>query len=258
VIGFLLKKFLYDLWDNFFFIFALNLGFLLFLALGFFLLSSFPAAGVLLFVVFIYWLCVYICGAASVLKDISDYRRPGPLVFFTNIRHAFRPAAVLFAAFTLVFFMLRFTVPIYFKMGNFAGLIAAFFSCWVCLFILGVINFYPAVYYRLGMRSLKSLKKCAIVFFDNPGFCFFSFIFNIILTVLILPFPGCSLLFSDEALRLRLFKYDWLEKQALDRQDDGNEPPRKRVKIPWKELLEEEKEKTGNRSLKSFIFPWKD
>ena len=31
-----------------------------------------------------------------------------------------------------------------------------------------------------------------------------------------------------------------------------------RRKIPWDAILIEEREKTGTRSLKSFIFPWKD
>jgi hypothetical protein len=54
------------------------------------------------------------------------------------------------------------------------------------------------------------------------------------------------LLFLDEALRIRLLKYDWLE-----------ENPGRR-KIPWDILLEDEREKTGSRTIKGLIFPWKD
>ncbi|MDR1985520.1 MAG: hypothetical protein LBP88_00935, partial [Treponema sp.] len=56
------------------------------------------------------------------------------------------------------------------------------------------------------------------------------------------------LLYLDEALRLRLLKYDWLEVNS-----DAT-----LRKIPWDALLIEEREKTGTRSLKNFIFPWKD
>jgi hypothetical protein len=35
-------------------------------------------------------------------------------------------------------------------------------------------------------------------------------------------------------------------------------PDADRRHIPWEELLAEDREKTGTRSLRSFIFPWKD
>jgi hypothetical protein len=63
---------------------------------------------------------------------------------------------------------------------------------------------------------------------------------------MLLPGPGGLLLFLDEALRIRLLKYDWLEAN----------PGRK--KIPWNTLLEDDREKTGSRSIKGLIFPWKD
>jgi hypothetical protein len=65
---------------------------------------------------------------------------------------------------------------------------------------------------------------------------------------LLLPGPAGMLLLMDEALRLRLRKYDYLE--ANPRAD--------RRKIPWKELLEEDVELTGTRTLRNFIFPWKE
>ena len=258
MIGFLLKKYFFDSWDSFFFIIILNFGFLLFLALGFALLFLAPKAGIMFFLVFAYCLFVYLCSAASVIKDISDYRRPSPMDFLVNLKNAFLPAGVLFTVLALVFFVLCFTVPVYVKMGNITGLAAAFFSCWICLFILGAVQFYPAVYYRLGMHPLKSLKKCAIIFFDNTGFCFFTLFANTIFSVLILPFPGCPLLFLDEALRLRLFKYDWLDTRTAEQHNGHYEKNRRKTKIPWNELLAEEREKTGNRSWKSFFFPWKE
>ena len=260
--GFLLKKFFFDLWDNLFAILSLNLGFLFFLALAFFLPSLLPPflsiAGILLFFTVIFFLFAYICAAASVLKKASDYRRPGFSEFAANLKRAFIPGTVLFGVLTLVFIILRFSVPFYLNMGGIPGISAAFISCWICLFIISAIQFYPAVYYRLGMRPLKSLKKCAVIFFDNTGFCFFTLAINTILSVFIFPFPGFLLLYLDEALRLRLLKYDWLDARKTEQDDKWHEPDRKRIKIPWNELLAEEKEKTGERSLKSFIFPGKE
>jgi len=89
---------------------------------------------------------------------------------------------------------------------------------------------------------------------DNTGFSIFLILHNIIalsfsllLVFILFPGPVGVLLFTDEALRLRLLKYDWLEEN----------PDANRKKIPWDALLIEEREKTGTRSLKNFIFPWK-
>ncbi|MCL1927592.1 MAG: hypothetical protein FWG07_02220 [Treponema sp.] len=255
--GFLVKKFFYDAWDNFFFISAVNFGFYLFLALSFFLLPMFQLAGVILFFVLIYFLFVYLCTASSVLKEVSDYRRPGPADFFINIKNAFVPALVFFAAAVIVFMLIRFTIPVYLEMDSLPGLGAAFFSCWICLFIIASLQFYPAVYYRLGKRPIKSIKKCIIIFFDNTGFSLITLFISILLSVLVLPFPGCTLLFLDEAIRLRLLKYDWQDAQTAAQNNENYQPRSKKTKIPWNEILAEEKENTGTRTLKSFIFPWK-
>jgi hypothetical protein len=69
-----------------------------------------------------------------------------------------------------------------------------------------------------------------------------------VLLVFLLPGPAGILLFLDQGLRLRLLKYDWLEAN----------PEADRRKIPWEALLIDEQEKTGTRSFRSFIFPWKD
>jgi hypothetical protein len=57
-------------------------------------------------------------------------------------------------------------------------------------------------------------------------------------------------------------KYDWLEENAKEpalageAADPAAKP--KRPQIPWDALLIDERERTGTRSFKSFIFPWKD
>jgi hypothetical protein len=56
------------------------------------------------------------------------------------------------------------------------------------------------------------------------------------------------LLASSDAIKLMMYKYDYLEAEA-----DAD-----RKHIPWDELLYEERESVGNRSLKNMIFPWKD
>jgi hypothetical protein len=66
------------------------------------------------------------------------------------------------------------------------------------------------------------------------------------------------LLYLDQGLRLRLLKYDWLDARAEEQNSSQYEQGWRKTKIPWDELLKEEKDNTGDRTWRSFIFPWKE
>ena len=72
-----------------------------------------------------------------------------------------------------------------------------------------------------------------------------------VLVFLMPSFTGITLA-QINALRLRLYKYDWIEQhpELTSRKDQKN--------IPWKALLQQDKETLGPRNIRSFIFPWKD
>jgi hypothetical protein len=145
-------------------------------------------------------------------------------------------------------------IPFYLQLRNIMGLLLAAVIFWTVVVSGLAFQFFFAVRSRLDTSLPKIIKKCYLIFFDNPMFCIFTLfgnIVNLVLSVfLVFLFPGPAgvLLFIDEALRLRLLKYDWLEAN----------PGANRKQIPWDALLIDEREKTGTRSLKSFIFPWKD
>ena len=69
-----------------------------------------------------------------------------------------------------------------------------------------------------------------------------------IFTAFLFPGFGGLLVWHQAAMRLRLYKYDYLEEN----------PGANRKKIPWDGLLVEEKEKVGKRTLRGMIFPWKE
>ncbi|MCR4734214.1 MAG: hypothetical protein K5829_04295 [Treponema sp.] len=54
------------------------------------------------------------------------------------------------------------------------------------------------------------------------------------------------------ALRIRLYKYDYLEEHP------ELKTKRERSRIPWEELIYDDRETLGPRKLRSFLFPWKD
>jgi hypothetical protein len=257
MIGFLIKKNLFDLWDNLFKVALINLGFIASVAIPVFiptLLASVPALALIVVFLGILWCLVYLSAASLSLKTISDYSSFGFQDFWANLKPAL-PAGLTLAVlgvlgYVLCFFVIRF----YLQMNSMIGLLLAAVIFWTVVVALLSFQFLFAVRARLDTKLSKIIKKCFIFFFDNPGFCIFSFLNNLVMLVLsfflalLFPGPAGILLFLDEAMRLRLLKYDWLEAN----------PDADRRKIPWDALLIEEREKTGTRSLKSFIFPWKD
>jgi hypothetical protein len=265
MIGFLIKKNFFDLWDNLFKAALLNIGFMASLAFPVFippLLEELPPAGPLgmslpgavVLGVGILWCFIYLAAAGLSLKNISDNRSFGFADFFANLKAAWPAGAALGGIVFFLFVPLVMAILFYLGMGSLLGLFLAAFVFWALVIGVLSLQFFYAVRSRLDVKFFKIIKKCFIIFFDNPGFSVFCFFYNLASLVLsallafIFPGPAGLLLFTDEALRLRLLKYDYLEANP--------EAPRR--KIPWDVLLIEERERTGTRSLKSFIFPWKD
>lgn len=251
---------MYDLWDNMFRIVVLNLGFVAATAIPIFLpmlagkfIDSFvlemalSAFGILV-------CSIYLATAALSLTKISDHGVFGFGDFLGNIKQALPAGLVM--GFFVFFLFLVFTViiPFYLSIESSFGLVLAAIIFWAVIFALLSFQFYFTVYARLGKSIIKSFKKCMIISLDNSGFALFMIIHNVIvlgvsvLLAFMFPGPAGVLLYLDQALRLRLLKYDWLEAN----------PTANRKKIPWDALLIEDREKTGTRSLKNFIFPWKD
>jgi len=149
-------------------------------------------------------------------------------------------------------------IPFYLSMNSIFGFLLAAVIFWTFLLAMIALQFFLAIRARLDTSLKKVFRKCFIIFFDNPAFSIFCLLNTLVtmvvsaLLALILPGPAGAILFLDQALRLRLLKYDWLEANP------DSEPGAKRRHIPWDAILIEEREKTGSRSFKNLIFPWKD
>lgn len=257
MIGFLIKKTFFDLWDNLFRIALVNLGFVLSAAIPILLptvLAEIPFLALLVIILGSFWCVVYLTATALSVKSISDYGSFGFSDFFANIKKAI-PTALLLSAVAAFWLLLAYiALPFYAKLGTMVGLFAASLVFWTLVILLMAFQYLLPIRARLDHKAGKILKKSFILFFDNPLFSIFLFLHNTVMFALsfflafLAPGPAGILLFLDEALRLRLLKYDWLEAH----------PEADRRHIPWEELLAEDREKTGTRSLRSFIFPWKD
>ncbi|MDR2402463.1 MAG: hypothetical protein LBD78_00355 [Spirochaetaceae bacterium] len=257
MIGFLIKKTFFDLWDNLFRLALVNLGFIASLAFPVFippLLEAIPPLAIFVMLAGISWCFVYLLTAAMSIKTISDYGSFGFTDFFNNLKAAWPAGLVMGVLVFLLWLLITMVIPFYLSMNSMIGLLLSAVIFWSLVGGILSFQFFPAIRARLDTNILKVIKKCFIFFFDNPGLCIFSLIHNLLLLALsiflafLIPGPAGILLYLDEALRLRLLKYDWIEEN----------PGENRRKIPWDALLIDEREKTGTRSLKSFIFPWKD
>jgi len=260
MIGFLIKKTFFDLWDNMFRVVLLNLGFIASMAIPIFLpgLIPIPALTMLLFAAGLLWCFVYLAAAALSVKAISDYGVFGFSDFLANLKEGLKPGLALGIAGFLLYIIAKNAIPFYLRLNSVFGLFLAAVIFWTIVTAVCSLQFFFAIRARLDTKLVKVFKKSFLIFFDNPGFAIYSLLHTIVTLVLsalfalLIPGPAGLLLFLDEALRLRLLKYDWLEANP---DETGS---KKRRQIPWDEILIDEREKTGSRSLKSFIFPWKD
>ncbi|MCH3916152.1 MAG: hypothetical protein LKE40_01455 [Spirochaetia bacterium] len=258
MIGFFIKKAFFDAWDNLIGLVLSNLGFLACL-LG--LLGSFTLfghstlLGLICMVLCVGLLSFHAIGISSVVEAYGDYKRVGWAGYKKSFRLYWRHAFLLWGVLLAMLLMLVVVMPFYLHVGNWIGLMLAVIIFWVFLTLLLSLPYYLPLMIRFsGDRPLKTLKKCFLVAIGNTGVSFFLLVFNLIQVVLGvltvgLLFSGCGIMLaSQDAFKLLMYKLDYLEEN----------PDTKAKAIPWDDILYEEKENVGHRSLKGMIFPWKD
>lgn len=256
--GFLIKKAFFDLWDNFLPAILLNLGFIVMLTAPL-LLPSVAAAGgtvlaLLVLVVGVLLTFVYIGGVFVAAKTFTNYRSMTWSTFVDGVRSNL-PASITIGVIVVVHaFLLSVAIPVYTAVGNIVGLLALAFLFWMSvIWILSAQYFFP-IRNRLDGDIRKSLKKCFLLSFDNTlftvGIAIGGFTIIIISFATAFLFPGITglAIWYDGALKLRMYKYDYLEEN----------PDASRRAIPWDALLYDERERVGKRTIRGMIFPWKD
>ncbi|MBQ0072167.1 MAG: hypothetical protein KBS81_10010, partial [Spirochaetales bacterium] len=198
--------------------------------------------------------CVLLGGTAEVVKNWSNYQsetwNPFRKGILRNIRHSLLFFLVVMALIAMAFI----AIPFYISMGNIFGMLVAVLLFWVeFLTIVALSYYYPLMNLLPGDDSLKTLKKCFLILFDNLGFSILLFAHNLldlglsIFTMGIMPGVCGLMLGTMDAGKLLMKKYDWQEEN----------PGRSKSDMDWDELLFEEKENLGPRTLKNMIFPWK-
>lgn len=257
MIGFFVKKAFFDGWDNLFSLILINLGFILALAIGFVLPNSIGLplwASIVLRILSLAAGSVWWSAAVFAMKDVADFKSFHLRDIREPVRRGLVPGLQVGALLVLGWFVVSVGLPFYLSIGGLLGALAAGVVFWCAIIVLLALQYYIPIRARLGGGLRKNLRKSFVLFFDNPGFSIFLFLhcavtlaISFFLAFLLPGFAGIALS-QDVAIKLRLYKYDWLEANP-----QGN-----RRSVPWDDLLGEDKELVGKRTLRGMFFPWKE
>ncbi len=253
---FLIKKTFFDMWDHLLSIFLLNFGAILLLGGVFYLIQFLVGIHPLLF-----WLavvlgglifCLYIGILSSFMGDIADFKALELQKFLPYLKEVW-PVALLFAGYLGLQVVFAFAIFWYSSLGNFFGVAVAGTLFWAGL-IAALSSQYLFPLWKQATGKLKAMpSKCLLLFFDNSFFTIFLAFGALILLILssltAFLFPGIATVFLwyQVGLRFRMYKYEYL----------GAHPNVSRKRIPWQELVAEDRDRVGPRSFKGMVFPWK-
>lgn len=272
--SFFFKKNFFDAWDNLFHIVLVNLVYiafvLVFLSLGIFFIAphSQEAVSSIYNFFFVILIClvfsIFIFSEGKNASVIANYKAPKFVSFFTEIPSTLK-VSVPFGILTGLLVNIAFvSLPYYFNMWasakeNSLSFVYLFFMALIFWFLVVTVlafQWFVPVNALLHDGFIKCLKKSYIMLFDNLGFTLLLFlvnVLNLLLTVFTMGITGnfsTVLITNTNALRLRLYKYDW--------QEVNPELSAKELKnVPWEELLRKDKATVGDRTLKSLFKPWK-
>ena len=272
---FFLKKNFADIWDNAFHLLIVNLTYIVlgavsfFSIFGIFRLNLDAAQKNLIVLLAIFVLSavshVFVFAEGKNCAAVSKYEQAKLKKYFGNIKSCIKDGVFygLFVAF--LFSVAIVSIPYYFQMWlpvdgsgmNFLGLFLMLLVIWAELISLFALQWFIPVRNLMNNNFRKCLKKSYIIFFDNAWFSIgvtFVNIVNLAVSVFSLGLiPGLSgmQLTATNALRLRLYKYDWYEVNPGMTKDQ-------RKDVPWAELLVNDKKLLGKRTIKNYLFPWKE
>lgn len=261
MVGFFVKKNFFDGWDNFVSLALFNIVFMLLVFLFFtvlHLVSTIPFLSILLLIIFIAVLGILLQAVSNITAQIAHYQSFTVKELIQEIKKSWRHGGLFALLQGLCWFAVSVAVPYYFSFKNLLGLFLGVCVIWIFTVVqFSFLWFFP-LRSQLEQNFRKCIKKCFILFFDNTAFTLFMFVYSIILIALtpIIAFlaPSVSglLLAWNNAFKLRMYKYDWCEQHP--------EIPIQvaRKQIPWEELLTEDRDTVGTRSIRNLIFPWKD
>ncbi|MCX7030315.1 MAG: hypothetical protein NTU62_09370 [Spirochaetes bacterium] len=195
-----------------------------------------------------------LCGVASrMTSEIADYKQPGFADFLASLKESWANSLLGAGLLAGYLFVVSIAFPFYAGKGV-VGWLAMGLLFWVTVAALLAVQYFFPIQSRLDRKFRKIVRKSFLLLFDNTIFSFGLLAVALIIfgvsafTAFLLPGISTIFLWWNAALKLRLYKYDWLEQN----------PGADRRKVPWDALLIDDRERVGKRTLKGMIFPWKE
>ena len=275
MLGFWFKKNLCDGWDNLFHMLVPNIVCLAAVVIGVLLCiggANLPiSAGwknLLTFIAFFIasgLVSVFVFAEGDNCAKIANFDSPSFKNYFKQIVHSIKDGLLFGFVIAFLISVMTISFPYYFGLwmpadgskGTIVGLLCMAVVFWVVVISMLALQWFLPIRSLMHNNFRKCIKKSFLIFFDNPGFSIVIALNNLVLIVLsvvclgIIPSFTGIVLANTNALRLRLYKYDWYEvNPGMSKQQ--------RKQVPWSELIANDKQTLGPRKFKSFLFPWKD
>lgn len=261
---FILKKNFCDGWDNLISVVITNLVFL-FAGIGLVLLNGLlvkPESTIITILAFMFSmivLSILTFAYSDSAAHIANFEGIRIVDYFKAIPGVLKDATLFGIMNSLVIMVSNFSIRYYiFEMKSMVGFAFGCIMMWVLFFYILAMQWFIPIRGLMHNNFKKCLKKSFIILFDNTGFTLAIALYNLILLALSILcigfFPSMSgiLIGNTNALRILLYKYDYLEEHP------ELKTKKERRQIPWEELIFEDRQLLGPRKLRSFLFPWKD
>ena len=264
--GFLIKKNFCDGWDNLFSVLTANVTFL-FVGFGVVFLNYFAAKMpqnlsyliVILVILSFIIMSIFTFAYGETAAKIADFNGIHLLDYFKAIPGVLKDATLFGLMISLILIISGFSIHYYvIQTQSLVGFCVGILLIWIDIFIFLALQWFIPIRSIMHNNFKKCLKKSFIIMFDNTGYSIAMALYNIVLFALSVVFIGffpsmAGILIADtNALRLRLYKYDYLEEHP------ELKTKRERKQIPWEELIYDDRQALGPRKWKSFLFPWKE
>ena len=273
---FFFKKNTCDIWDNLLHAIVLNL-----ISLALFVGSIFlcmwtlalPGRAESFVYIFFYVALILCCMILNVFffaegenaVKIANFETPSFSRYFKNLLPSIKDGCIFGFFQGLLIAVAIVSMPYYYHLyrpsdggeRNIMWLLCMVFVFWFLVITALSMQWFVAVRSTMHNNFWKCVKKSYILFFDNMGFTLALALVNLLnLAITILTFgiaPGITgiTITNCNALRLRLYKYDWLEVNP-------DLSPKEQRQVPWKDLIAKDKKTLGPRKLKNFFRPWRD
>ena len=264
MLGLFLRKNFYEGWDNVVYFLVPNLLMdlvVLLASLAMWFGKEYLLVWGIAILVSLILLSILSLAWGEISNSIVNYDSIEFVDFFKKIPSCILDGVFLGITYFVLFVLTFFGVQYYFQKGaTFVGLMAGCMFCWIAVTIFMALQWFIPIRCAFHNKFGKTFKKCFIVLINNLPFSIFIIIYNLFLCVVSIIMIGlapgiCGVIFArSNAFRLILKKYDYIEEVQ---KEDASVDVRK-IKIPWKQILEEDNEMVGKRTFKNFFMPWKE